>query len=970
MIAISYRREDSLPVAGRLYDRLQTEFGKGNVFMDFDSIPYGVDFRDHIRQMIDRSKVLVAIIGPNWMGKHKHRGRRIDEPTDFVRLEIAYALERRLPIIPILVSNTQMPRSEELPTDIAALAFRNGLSLDVGIDFHHHAERLVGAINRILTTPPPVPPVDQSARQQAPPREETSPAKPETSLEKSVEPPRPEVVIKASPSAALALPLKPSEPAAPERTPPPIPPSEAPGGEKVSQPTAPTELPKLIGKPQTPITPKASARPSWTVRFRKSISHLQDRVMADYFRPKEFGPLRKKTFASWNRKKIAGFFLAFVFLAIVVAATWYWEQFLTKPFTGPEQLAEKTKSNTPTQTQTAEKSREQMVPRVPQPLASPSVSAPPVAYKSAAPTVSSILKGTPSPAAPREGMLRVDSTPWGLDFEVIDAKGNHRSGVTPAVVSLALGAAQVIYKNGNQEHRETVSIGSGTWCSVGWTVSQQSPPAIAQRTPSPVPTSTPAVASAPAAAQPAPTAVRPIASGTPTQAAQVSPAQIEDFVKQFVSMNQTQDVDKTLAFYSPKVDYFGDRGKTQDYIRRDIQKYNGQWPARRDSIDGDIHVEEKVPNQQYRADFKLNLYAENTKSAEWSKGEMATTLDMNIIDGVPKIVAINQKRLQRQSGRGKGPRPPDMEPPGPIKPTKLTKVVIKKYGFSAMLPAELFPDAEARLADGATDRLNSLKGCATVTFGAPHEDVRKVFDDYVNQFRTAPDHRTIDYKVMKETWFVVSGSSKTTGYYVKGVRHGDDVFVMELDYVGAVCRIPASMVADMSHAFNGETEAALASTNPSPSPGSTPAGSGGEKIEPKLVSIHIRSLNCSVSVPIEIFPDAVKLTNGENRVVSTDGSTSLEFSHIAGSLAQQYERCATEEIVAAGQKNRHVQYKLLKDSWFVVSGTDASGVGGFYWKGIRAPTGGVNLMRLNYPENSTPLSDETLTAISRSFTGK
>src|SRR5437899_340150 len=152
MIAISYRREDSLPFAGRLYDRLQSEFGRNNVFMDFDSIPYGVDFREHIKQIIGQSKVLVAIIGPNWLGRRKHRGRRIDDPSDFVRLEIAYALERKLPIIPILVSNTQMPRSEELPTDIEALAFRNGLSLDVGIDFHHHAERLSAAINRLLTT--------------------------------------------------------------------------------------------------------------------------------------------------------------------------------------------------------------------------------------------------------------------------------------------------------------------------------------------------------------------------------------------------------------------------------------------------------------------------------------------------------------------------------------------------------------------------------------------------------------------------------------------------------------------------------------------------------------------------------------------------------------------------------------------------------------------------------------------------
>ncbi|PYL10197.1 MAG: hypothetical protein DME34_00915, partial [Verrucomicrobia bacterium] len=105
MIAISYRREDSLPVAGRLYDRLQAEFGKGNVFMDFDSIPYGVDFREHIKHMIEHSKVLVAMIGPDWIGRRRHGNRRIDDPADFVRLEIAYALERNLPIIPILISN-------------------------------------------------------------------------------------------------------------------------------------------------------------------------------------------------------------------------------------------------------------------------------------------------------------------------------------------------------------------------------------------------------------------------------------------------------------------------------------------------------------------------------------------------------------------------------------------------------------------------------------------------------------------------------------------------------------------------------------------------------------------------------------------------------------------------------------------------------------------------------------------------
>jgi hypothetical protein len=64
MIAISYRREDSTPIAGHLHDRLGAEFGAENVFMDFDSIPYGVDFRDHIAQTLERAEVLVAMIGP------------------------------------------------------------------------------------------------------------------------------------------------------------------------------------------------------------------------------------------------------------------------------------------------------------------------------------------------------------------------------------------------------------------------------------------------------------------------------------------------------------------------------------------------------------------------------------------------------------------------------------------------------------------------------------------------------------------------------------------------------------------------------------------------------------------------------------------------------------------------------------------------------------------------------------------
>lgn len=157
MIAISYRRQDSSAVAGRLYDRLQTEFGTEKVFMDFDSIPYGVDFREHIKQALLKAKVVVAIIGPEWSGG-KGIGRRIDDPADFVRLEIAGALQYGIPIIPVLLDETPMPSAKTLPPEIEGLAFRNGLVLDTGIDFHHHANRLIAGIHKVVDSPQVPPP--------------------------------------------------------------------------------------------------------------------------------------------------------------------------------------------------------------------------------------------------------------------------------------------------------------------------------------------------------------------------------------------------------------------------------------------------------------------------------------------------------------------------------------------------------------------------------------------------------------------------------------------------------------------------------------------------------------------------------------------------------------------------------------------------------------------------------------------
>jgi hypothetical protein len=153
MIAISYRRDDSLPVAGRLYDRLQATFGKPNIFMDFDSIRPGLDFRAQIRQTIDRSDVVIAVIGPGWLGAESDGSRRIDDPSDFVRLEIAHALQREIPIIPVLVNHTSMPKPETLPEDIRGLVYRHALPLDTGLDFHQHADRLIAGVSGLVDVP-------------------------------------------------------------------------------------------------------------------------------------------------------------------------------------------------------------------------------------------------------------------------------------------------------------------------------------------------------------------------------------------------------------------------------------------------------------------------------------------------------------------------------------------------------------------------------------------------------------------------------------------------------------------------------------------------------------------------------------------------------------------------------------------------------------------------------------------------
>jgi Bacterial protein of unknown function (DUF937)/TIR domain len=129
-IFISYRRDDSAGHAGRVFDRLQQEFGQDLLFMDVDAIPLGVNFVRVLRAEVAKCDVLLAIIGPRWLDARDDDGhRRLDNPTDFVRIEISTALQRDIPVIPILLDGTRMPKPTQLPPDLHPLSERNGLDV-------------------------------------------------------------------------------------------------------------------------------------------------------------------------------------------------------------------------------------------------------------------------------------------------------------------------------------------------------------------------------------------------------------------------------------------------------------------------------------------------------------------------------------------------------------------------------------------------------------------------------------------------------------------------------------------------------------------------------------------------------------------------------------------------------------------------------------------------------------------------
>jgi hypothetical protein len=200
-ITISYRRDDSLDITGRIFDRLGTHYGREAVFRDIDDIPPGVDFRSYISQMLDASDIVLAVVGPRWIGPSSGHNRLGNE-ADPVRIEVETALGKGISLIPVLVMGADMPRAEQLPESLAEFAYRNAVRIDSGQDFDGHISRLIRGLDLVLkqsatrtpsaasapTETEPRPGVGEpTERPEEPPLDKTSLPEPKSGLE-SLEP--------------------------------------------------------------------------------------------------------------------------------------------------------------------------------------------------------------------------------------------------------------------------------------------------------------------------------------------------------------------------------------------------------------------------------------------------------------------------------------------------------------------------------------------------------------------------------------------------------------------------------------------------------------------------------------------------------------------------------------------------------------------------------------------------------------
>ena len=183
---INYRREDTAPYAGRLYDRLIAHFGEDQVFIDIDQIEPGEDFVEVINRKVGTCDIAIVAIGPNWLSATDASGkRRLDDEEDFVRMEIVAALQRKIRVIPVLVDGARMPGRQDLPEPLAPLSRRNAIELSE-TRFHADVNRLIEAIEKSfadvekkaeLSATPAAPPPEPAAVRSPDSKDRTTPVK-------------------------------------------------------------------------------------------------------------------------------------------------------------------------------------------------------------------------------------------------------------------------------------------------------------------------------------------------------------------------------------------------------------------------------------------------------------------------------------------------------------------------------------------------------------------------------------------------------------------------------------------------------------------------------------------------------------------------------------------------------------------------------------------------------------------------
>ena len=137
-------------MASRIYDRLVQKFGRDIIFKDIDSIPLGINFKQYIESVVQQCSVLLVVIHHKWIGESVEPGKsRINDPNDFVRIEIEPALKREIPVIPLFIEDAVIP-IENLPETLKELAARNGMKVNNDPYFHMDMDRLINHLEPIL----------------------------------------------------------------------------------------------------------------------------------------------------------------------------------------------------------------------------------------------------------------------------------------------------------------------------------------------------------------------------------------------------------------------------------------------------------------------------------------------------------------------------------------------------------------------------------------------------------------------------------------------------------------------------------------------------------------------------------------------------------------------------------------------------------------------------------------------------